>query len=69
MKVRSDEKLRIFFAFEHLVVYIITGYPEARMVKLADTQDLGSCIARCVGSSPTSRTICFWKNNLNILSR
>ena len=24
---------------------------------MADTQDLGSCIVRCVGSSPTSRTI------------
>ena len=46
-----------FFAFKHFVVYIISGYPDARMVKLADTQDLGSCIARCVGSSPTSRTI------------
>ena len=27
------------------------------MVELADTQDLGSCIARCAGSSPVIRTI------------
>ena len=26
------------------------------MVELADTQDLGSCAARYVGSSPTTRT-------------
>ncbi len=26
------------------------------MVELADTQDLGSCAARYVGSSPTART-------------
>ena len=26
------------------------------MVELADTQDLGSCIARCAGSSPVIRT-------------
>lgn len=26
------------------------------MVKLADTQDLGSCAARCAGSSPVTRT-------------
>ena len=25
------------------------------MAELADAQDLGSCIERCVGSSPTSR--------------
>ena len=28
----------------------------ADMVELADTQDLGSCIARCAGSSPVIRT-------------
>ena len=28
------------------------------MVKLADTQDLGSCASRHVGSSPTGRTWC-----------
>ena len=27
------------------------------MVELVDTQDLGSCAARRVGSSPTTRTI------------
>ena len=26
------------------------------MVKLADTQDLGSCAVRCAGSSPVIRT-------------
>ena len=26
------------------------------MAKLADAQDLGSCIARCAGSSPVART-------------
>ena len=26
------------------------------MVELADTQDLGSCIVRCAGSSPVIRT-------------
>ena len=29
----------------------------AGMVELVDTQDLGSCAARRVGSSPTTRTI------------
>ena len=28
----------------------------ARVVELADTQDLGSCAERCGGSSPPSRT-------------
>lgn len=28
----------------------------AGVVKLADTQDLGSCAARCAGSSPVIRT-------------
>ena len=28
----------------------------ARVVELVDTQDLGSCAARCGGSSPPSRT-------------
>ena len=28
----------------------------ADMVELADTQDLGSCIERCAGSSPVIRT-------------
>ncbi len=28
----------------------------AGVVKLADTQDLGSCAARCAGSSPVTRT-------------
>ncbi len=28
----------------------------AGMAKLADAQDLGSCIARCAGSSPVART-------------
>jgi hypothetical protein len=27
------------------------------VVELADTQDLGSCVARCAGSSPVTRTI------------
>ena len=27
------------------------------MVELADTQDLGSCVIRCAGSSPVTRTI------------
>ncbi len=27
------------------------------MAELVDAQDLGSCIARCVGSSPTSRSV------------
>ena len=27
------------------------------MAELADAQDLGSCIERCVGSSPTGRMI------------
>ena len=29
----------------------------AGMVELVDTQDLGSCAARRVGSSPTTRTM------------
>ena len=29
----------------------------AGVVKLADTQDLGSCAERCAGSSPVTRTI------------
>lgn len=29
----------------------------AGVVKLADTQDLGSCVARRVGSSPTFRIV------------
>lgn len=29
----------------------------AGMVELADTQDLGSCVARRVGSSPTFRIV------------
>ena len=37
-------------------VYYKTQQIIARLVKLADTQDLGSCIARCAGSSPASRT-------------
>ena len=32
----------------------------AGVVKLADTQDLGSCALGRVGSSPTFRTIGFW---------
>ena len=31
-----------------------TAYTD--MVKLADTQDLGSCAVRCAGSSPVIRT-------------
>ena len=27
------------------------------MVELADTQDLGPCALKCVGSTPTGRTI------------
>ncbi len=35
----------------------ISPYPQnAGMAKLADAQDLGSCIARCAGSSPVART-------------
>ena len=29
----------------------------AELVELADTQDLGSCVARRVGSSPTFRIV------------
>lgn len=29
----------------------------AGMAELADAQDLGSCIARCAGSTPVTRTI------------
>ena len=34
-----------------------TGAPYAGMAELADAQDLGSCEAIRVGSSPTTRTI------------
>jgi hypothetical protein len=34
------------------------------MAELADAQDLGSCIERCVGSSPTGRTVFYENPNL-----
>ena len=30
---------------------------DAGVVKLADTQDLGSCAERCAGSSPVTRIV------------
>ena len=38
----------------HTQVYKLVIF--ADVVELADTQDLGSCIARCAGSSPVIRT-------------
>lgn len=32
------------------------AYRKAEMTELADVQDLGSCAARRVGSTPTTRT-------------
>ena len=67
---RLDKFKNIFFlefGFSHLEfkkkVYICTHllkqllfYSPAGMVKLVDTPDLGSGAARCVGSSPITRT-------------
>lgn len=37
------------------IIILVIIY-HAGVVKLADTQDLGSCAARCAGSSPVTRT-------------
>lgn len=41
-----------------IIVLVIIYH--AGVVKLADTQDLGSCAARCAGSSPVTRTNSKW---------
>ena len=37
--------------------YCYNNVADAGMAELADAQDLGSCAARCAGSSPVARTI------------
>lgn len=63
MKFLSAEKNGRDFSFLHgHLAYFFRGRKGARVVKLADTQDLGSCAARREGSTPSSSTSGnFWK--------
>ena len=48
----------VLAGYNEIGVFYLRAMEYAVVMELADMQDLGSCVERRVGSSPTNRTIC-----------